>query len=265
MKKKRTDLWIGFLLGSTMSVPGVSGGTMALALGYYNPILNAASHLRRKGSLPFLLRILCGGLAGFLLGASLLNYMLNLVPITVTVLFLGAVGTGIFLFSRETLKKGIGIGEIFCLLLGLAAVLVIDNLPQNAGTQTPFLSLLWGILLSVGLILPGISTSHLLTVFGLYGVVTDFSSENILRLFPLGFGVFLGILLLTKPLAIALERWEGACNCLLLGFAVGSLKGLAEPCFDSPQIDFIPLFQTVSGILLAIGACLLILKCKNGK
>ena len=87
VKKSGTDLWVGFLLGSTMAIPGVSGGTMALALGYYSPILRAVSQLRNKSAVLFLLRVLIGGLFGFFLGASLLNYMLELLPITVTMLF----------------------------------------------------------------------------------------------------------------------------------------------------------------------------------
>ncbi len=263
MKRGWKDIGIGFLLGSTMSIPGVSGGTMAMAIGYYKPIMKAAANLRKKRCFFFLLRILAGGLGGFLLGAGTLNYTLELLPITVTLLFSGAVLAGIYVLGRETLKKGVSLNGILFFLLGVLLVLTVDQLPKGQICTSPLLSVLWGFFLATGLILPGISTSHLLTVFGLYGTVTDISYSNLLRLIPLAMGVFLGIILLTKPLANAMDRFERECNWILLGFSAGSLKSLIAPCLTSPQISYIPWFQTINGVILGVGAAFLILKIQK--
>ena len=48
----RNSLFIifkGFIIGSSMSVPGVSGGTMAILLGIYAKLISSISHfLDRK-------------------------------------------------------------------------------------------------------------------------------------------------------------------------------------------------------------------------
>ena len=37
----------GFIIGSSMAVPGVRGGTMAIALGIYDRLLNAINGIRK--------------------------------------------------------------------------------------------------------------------------------------------------------------------------------------------------------------------------
>ena len=75
--------------------------------------------------------------------------------------------------------------------------------------------------------------------------------------------MLLGILLLTKPLAVTLDRYEKECNLALLGFSAGSLKSLLEPCVSSPQMAYLPWFQIINGLLLAAGASCLILRIQK--
>ncbi len=261
MKKTFQELFLGFMIGGTMSVPGVSGGTTAIALGCYEKILTAAAEIRRKKNFYYILKILLGGLLGFFLVAGFLNEAFRILPVTMTMLFCAAAGTGIFLLGKDSFTVKISINEILFFLLGFGTVLAVEKLPKGNVESSPLFMILWGIFLAAGIILPGISTSHLLLVFGLYDDVTQLSEwKHLVSLFPFAVGVGIGILLLTKPLAKALEKYPNYCRFILLGFAVGSLKALIEPCIGDPQIGYLPWFQILNGVVLSMGAIWGILK-----
>ena len=226
-------VFLCFLIGATMSVPGVSGGTTALCLGCYGKILTATANLKRKGSFGYLLRLGIGGISGFFLAAKLLNFAFQQVPLMMTLIFCAAAGTGLILPAKDSIKK-FSLNGIICFLLGLISVLAVEKLPQGMGNESILLSALWGIFLAAGIILPGVSTSHLLLVFGLYDDVASLSRfQDLLPLIPLGVGAVVGIVLLTKPLALAWEKNPDLCRSLILGFATGSLKALWEPCLQN--------------------------------
>ncbi len=250
--KRLNEVFLGFLIGATMSVPGVSGGTIAVCLGCYGNILTAAATWKKKDSLFYLLRIGIGGILGFFSAARFLNYAFEQVPLMMTLIFFAAAGTGIVLLGKEMVKK-ISLNGILCFLVGFGTVLAVENIPQGKGSETIFLSVLWGIFLAAGIILPGISTSHLLFVFGLYDDVAALSRiQDILPLIPLGIGTLIGFGILTKPLATAWEKYPQLCQSLILGFASGSLKALLEPCFNKPNHATLWLVQIGVGVFISL-------------
>ncbi len=242
---------MGFLIGATMSVPGVSGGTMALCLGCYGPLLSAAAHWKTKESLFYLLRFGIGGGIGFLLAARVLNQAFLTVPLMMTMLFCAAAGTGIALLGLEIWKK-VSLNSVLFFLIGFGTVFAVEKIPKTTGTESVFLSVVWGIALAAGIILPGISTSHLLLVFGIYDDIATVSYwKDLLPLLPLATGVILGAVLLTKPLAAAWNKYHTLCGSLILGFAVGSLKALIEPCFAPSGLGPVLWLQIPVGVLLS--------------
>ena len=255
MKKTFYEVFFGFLIGGTMSVPGVSGGTTAIVLGCYEKILKAASNPWKKENFFYLLKTFLGGLLGFFSIAGFINATFRILPLTMTMLFCGAVGVGIFLLGKETIREGFSLNSFLSFLLGLGIVLAVEKLPQGESKLSPLLLLLYGFILAAGVILPGISTSHLLLLFGLYDNLTQFAQPSeFFPFLPLLLGCVIGILLLTKPLALALERYPAPCRWVLLGFSVGSLKALIASCMGNTQITYLFWFQILNGVILATGA-----------
>ncbi len=264
--RRLREFFLGFLIGGTMSVPGVSGGTTAIALGCYGEILTAAGDLKKKENRWYLIKMLLGGVCGFFLLAGGIAAALRILPLTVTAVFCGAAGTGLYLLGREAFRTGISLNGVLFFLLGLGVVAAVERMPEMTGNTSPLLSVVWGFFLAVGIILPGISTSHLLMVFGLYDDVAAIGGwRDLLTLLPLGIGAAAGILLLTKPLAALMKRYPGYCNFALLGFGVGSLKALVAPCIGHPQIGYLLWFQIANGLILGAGAVWGILKLNQRK
>ena len=96
------------------------------------------------------------------------------------------------------------------------------DLQMNAGTF--FLQILTGIVVAVGFILPGISTSYLLLLLGTYDyVMLAIANLNIMALVPFVLGFVLGVILLTRILEICMQRFPQMTYAMIIGFLVGSL------------------------------------------
>ena len=92
-----------------------------------------------------------------------------------------------------------------------------------------------GLLVGAGAILPGVSSSVFLVVFGLYEKIInsilhffkDFKN-NFLFLFPLAVGGALSILLFSKVLLFAYEKYYIYTSYVFLGFILGSIPSVIK-------------------------------------
>ncbi len=240
----------GFIIGSSMAVPGVSGGTMAIVLGIYDRLLSAISGIRKnfKENAWFLIRFGLGAAIGLVLFYELIGHLLEIFPIPVSALFFGAVIGGIpTLVSKIKPDK---VTAKFCIssllwgLLGVVIVLGVANildllkwigviesgvtsLVSTTGSITPANILLWivtGLVISIALILPGISTSHMLIILGITSIV----SMPLPALAIIGISLLVGIFAITKPLEWAMNRFTRPTYCVIIGFVLGSLWDIFE-------------------------------------
>lgn len=86
----------GIIIGGTMLVPGVSGGSMAMILGIYDRLITSVSSFtrRKKENLAFLIIFSLSGILGILLFASPLLRLIERYPMPMLYFFLGAVAAG---------------------------------------------------------------------------------------------------------------------------------------------------------------------------
>ena len=69
----------GLWIGATMTVPGVSGGTMAILAGIYEKLIHSVCMLRKspKEQLPFLIEFVLGAVTGIVLFARFITMLLQ--------------------------------------------------------------------------------------------------------------------------------------------------------------------------------------------
>lgn len=227
----------GFLMGLANLVPGVSGGTMILALGLYDRFIGAiadVTRLRREPRSFLFLGVL-------VFGALLCFALLSGVAVTLVAeqrwvmysLFVGMTLGGVPDLSKQCRPFGarvlvgalVGFGAMALLAYGLSSTPIPANVPVLVGI---------GALAASSMILPGVSGSYLLLIFGMYEVVVGSISE-VLRgdraeglavLVPVGVGAALGIALLSNVLKVLLARAPRASHAVLLGLLCGSVLGL---------------------------------------
>ena len=197
----------GFFVGSSMSIPGVSGGTMAMILGIYDELIRSVSSFFKniKKHTLFLLQFVIGAGLGFFLLASLLGKLKEAYPVIVMYFFIGAILGSVPMLCHKAQIRKFSPGLILFPLIGFAVVLIA----------------------SIGLILPGISFSHIILLMGLYDtvvrVVNQMDIQGMIGLIPLAIGLVLGIILFTRIMEICMNKYPFAFYLMIFGFVIGSV------------------------------------------
>lgn len=129
------DMIRGFCMALADSVPGVSGGTIAFLMGFYDKFINSLNdivsknHRKRKEAAIFLIKILLGWVVGFILSALLLGNVFETHIYSISSLFLGFIIFAIPIIVKEEKEtiKGNYINVLFT-LLGIGIVVLISVL-----------------------------------------------------------------------------------------------------------------------------------------
>jgi putative membrane protein len=226
----------GVLMGTANLIPGVSGGTMVLALGVYEEFIGAVADitaLRFSFRRLFFLGVLGISAAGAIFGlSSVILYLLFAYPAVMFALFigltLGGTPTLLRLMGRPTLPA------LGATLLGVTAMAGIALF--RFGAELPRNMLMDGVSGLVGsttMVLPGISGSYMLLILNQYdrilGAVDDLRMGQLgaLRIMiPVGVGAVVGIVALSNLLKLLLRRHGKVTLGFLLGLLLGSVLGL---------------------------------------
>lgn len=224
----------GLWVGGTMTVPGISGGSMAMILGIYDKLIFSISSFFKhpKENILFLLQFTIGAIMGMVLFANPLLKLIRLYPLPVLFFFIGAVAGGIPLILKEAQIKKADLGIAAYPAMGILMVHILSLLPDGLFSGTSLnspsgilMQVLAGFVISAALILPGISVSYMLLVLGMYeSVMGAISGLHFLTLLPLASGLVLGILLTTHILEKAMTRHPQPTYLIILGFILGSLQ-----------------------------------------
>ena len=233
----------GFITGSVMAVPGISGGSAAMVIGVYDDLLRAVSRCfsEPRRNILLLLRFALGGILGLFLMAGAISWLLTTpAEVPVRFLFLGAVAGGIPAIFRKAGVRRLNASGLVLILSGAAAVLLLASLPEGLftpgerGFADMALQFTGGVLLAAALVLPGISASHFLYMLGIYDAVMEkLSTLDLIPLLPLAAGTVLGIFLTARLIETLFQRHQAGTFLVILGFMLASLRELiprgAEP------------------------------------
>ena len=233
LKNKVEIIYKGILIGSTMLVPGVSGGSMAMILGIYDQLVESVSDFFKdmKRNFVFLfLFVLSAGMGMLLLARPILS-LLESYPKAMGFFFIGAVAGGVPAIYTQAKVTAFSWKYIFYIAVGMVAVAMLSMFPTKdlmitmpgENYSAAFL-VVAGLVAAAALILPGISVSYLLLVMGLYYELMRAISEwDMAFLLPMGLGLLGGIILLTKGLKFFMTRYPQVSYLTILGFVIGSL------------------------------------------
>lgn len=234
----------GAWIGGTMTVPGVSGGSMAMILGIYDRLIASVNGIFQKGkfkeSLIFLAKFLIGAALGLFLFAKLITLALTHFSVPTRYFFLGAVAGGSPMIFRAAKIKKVGVPVFVYPIVGIVCALLISLIPEGIfeieGTGALaviggiLVQLLGGIVIAVALVLPGISVSQMLLVLGVYEKLTSavdaLDITTLLSFAPLVIGTVGGILLTTGLIERAMKKHPTATYLIVFGFILGSLPEL---------------------------------------
>lgn len=273
----------GFCMALADSVPGVSGGTIAFILGFYDKFITSLNNLmygkkkEKKEALLYIIKLGIGWAIGMVLAVLVLTNLFQSHIYEVSSLFIGFIVFSIPLIMKEEKEclKGKYKNIIF-LFIGILIVSLITyfNPISGGGNVVDITNLNFGLGLYVfgcamlaisAMVLPGISGSTLLLIFGLYiPILTaikeflhmNFSYFPILLIF--GLGVLTGIALVIKLITIALKKFRSETVYCILGLMIGSIYAIIMGP-TTLEVYHSPLdIHTFSIIYFMIGAFIMI-------
>lgn len=229
----------GFAMGAANVIPGVSGGTIALLTGIFNELIEALNailsvsswKLLIKGEVKefwknihgtFLLWLFVGVIVSVFSLAKLMEYVLAYHPIQTWAFFFGLIIVSAA-FMLSDIKKW-KTADTLWLVFGIALGAVICLLSPTQTTDASWFILICGAIAICTMILPGISGSFILVLFGKYEYIMSAISElNWPALIMFGIGCVIGLAAFSKFLHWLIAHYERPTLITLIGFTLGSL------------------------------------------
>ena len=230
----------GVCMGTADLVPGVSGGTMAVALGIYREFLAAITSVNFeaagalvRGRIARTLTIVhwrfiaCLG-AGMALALVIMGKVIKLPemvstsPKPVYAVFFGLVLASVYVLVKRV--DAWNAGAFLSLPLGAMFGFIVVTLVPVQTPETPLFVFFCGVIAISAMILPGISGSFILLVLGKYEyVVSSVLAFDLAVAAPFALGCGVGIAAFSRVLSYLLDRFHAPMIAGLTGLLVGSL------------------------------------------
>ena len=239
----------GALMGLANVIPGVSGGTMLLAVGVYRDFIDSVARLStlRFGIRPILVTAtiaLCAVGAIALLARPMSELVINQRS-AMYAIFIGLTLGGVPILYR--MLKPLDGPVLLATAAGFAVMVVMamlgpsNDAPTAGGVMRSALLFVSGLAAASAMVLPGISGSYLLLILGQYVALLttiaalkdglratdiDAITATFPALIPFGIGVLVGIIGVSNLVRWLLARAERATLGVLLGLLIGAVIGL---------------------------------------
>ena len=172
----------GILMGTANKIPGVSGGIVAIAIGFYSELILSLKRFDQTAlqyllkfkfkefikyiNGKFLILIFTGIVISYFSTSKILDFFLNKYEIYVWSLFFGLVlGTIFHLRAIIDIKK---FKNIFFIIIGTLIGIILSYANPSHENDNLYFVFLCGIISVSGMILPGLSGSFLLMLLGNY-------------------------------------------------------------------------------------------------
>lgn len=241
----------GFCMALADSVPGVSGGTVAFLLGFYDKFIGsldalvAGSMQEKKEAIIFLIKIMVGWVVGFLMAVSILASIFDAQIYKISSLFMSFILFAIpIVVKEERANMKFNASSIIAGIIGIAIVALITyfNPIAGQGSTVDLSSLNISLILYVfvaamfaisAMVLPGISGSTLLLIFGLYvpiisavKAVISFNLDYLPILIVFALGILAGIVSVVRVIKWALDKHRSIMIFLIIGMMIGSFYAI---------------------------------------
>ena len=267
------DIIKGMIMGIANVVPGLSGGTIAVAMGMYDKIIYAVNNLLKdpKGSIKLVWKYVIGIIIGILLAVVAVTKLFEICRLPTTCLFIGLVLGSIPMIADKLKDKKISALDIILFVVAMATLIIMPLLSAGStkGFALDFVNILIlfviGVISAGTMIIPGVSGSMMLMIMGYYEsvmnlikdtikalVTFNFSSffTNAALLIPFAIGVLVGIVVIAKFIEMLLEKYNKTVFWLILGLILASPFSMV---LELGAVKFTPVNIIVSLITLVIG------------
>lgn len=251
----------GIIVGIASTLPGVSGGVLAVCLGIYERLITDLADIfhKIKSDFWFLLMVGSGVVVGMTMTAFGLKFILDEYLAISLFLFLGLIIgqiPEIYGFTEPEKSKP-RVSHIAAFAFGVALMVCFMFLgtgkTADVGHDLVSYMLLGvvGLVVALSKIVPGLSGSAILLAMGLYKPMLDaITSLDFALLGTMLVGFVVGMLMFAKIVATLLEKHRRGTYFAILGFTTGSVIVILNTIYA----DISSVVDIVGGIVaLVIG------------
>ena len=274
----------GFCMALADSVPGVSEGTVAFILGFYDDFVNSLNNIisgnkiGRIRALKFLSKIGIVWIAGFILSVLFITSIFEKNIYEINSLFLGFIIASIPLIVKSE-RKTISSNKknIIFLIIGVIIVFSMTYFnPMTGGGNSfsveidnlslPFMAYIFisGMIAISAMVLPGISGSTILLIFGLYSPILNaikqvlgLNLDYLPAIMIFGVGVLVGVLVNVRTVRSLLRKFRAGTIYCIIGLMIGSTYAVIMGS-TSLEIPRPPMDASTFNIVFFIIGCTLV-------
>ena len=253
----------GMIMGAVNVFP-VSSGTASLILGVFERFVNSIkalnhknfkflhkgkfSEFARRTDFKFLVTIILGLLLGMVLTAIFLKQTLKSYEVYTWSFFIGLIIASVVYVMKRVEK--VNVKNIVLLLLGFAVSFVLSIKSNPYSNDNFFYLFLCGIVGATGMVVPGVSGSHLMLLMGNYELIVTEAIPALTKastfmhgariLLPFVLGSIVSIVSFSHLLSWLMRDYRDGTLSVLAGFMLGSLPVVypwKEPTAD--MMDYV--------------------------
>lgn len=247
------DVLKGAVIGIANIIPGVSGGTMMVAMGIYDKLIHCITHLFKefKKNVIFLLPIAIGMGVALVASSFGLEYLFENYPLATNLTFIGLILGGMPAIMKKIMSGGKEKGDnmkdghmlVFLIFFALVVGMGIVGEREGAAADLSFnlvnviVLFLVGVIAAATMVIPGVSGSMVLLLLGYYEPILESINDFFRALFaldwdgiwsgvgilaPFGVGVLVGIFAIAKLIEIVFAKFPLYAYWAILGLVIAS-------------------------------------------
>lgn len=252
------DFVKGILIGAGCILPGISSGVLCVVFGIYDKLLDSILNFFKdiRKNFIFLCPIVLGGLVGVIIFSKILQFLLYTYQLHTKSIFIGLILGGVVLLFKQISKnekfkiKNL-VYLVISLVIGLGMVYIENKVGIDSVDNVSYMYLIIsGFLMSIGIVVPGVSNTIILMLLGVYSLyLSSVSTLYLPVLIPMGIGLIFGSIIFMNIIKFLLDKFYIKTMFLIIGFTLGSIFVLI-PKIENLLEMFIAVFCIISGYLI---------------
>ena len=245
----------GFLTGIFSITPGLSGSVLLIIFNLYDKCIFEISNIFKtpRKSITFLFPIALGVVLGIYSFSNIIYILIKYFKEESFIIFTGFIFASIPNIIKKSTKYGFKksylVSFFIALFIGICMLSFRSNsinysINYNALSMIKYIII--GFILSISTIIPGISSTILLSLFNFYGIyIISISSFNLYVLIPIAIGFIIMTIIISKIINYLLTYYYGYTYFFILGFSISTI-----PTLLTFKIDFS--YNTIFSIIISI-------------
>ena len=261
---------IGILIGIGAILPGISSGVICVMTGVYEKLLDIVVNFFKniKYNVKILLPLGIGIALGMCIFSKVLEHLILEYPIHIKSIFVGLILGGVPMLFKSINKQNKKIKNKFKYIalilsctIGIGMFIYEKSLNINTTNyEVNNMYLIFaGIIMSVGIVVPGVSSTVILMCLGVYSIyLTAIANMDIGVLIPMGIGMVIGSVFWIKAIKWLFKNYYIQTYYAIIGFTICSSLVLFPNIYSLYDAIVV-----VIGIFFGINVCRLLEKRQN--